>query len=80
MNLFRRRDGFVFALTYGADADWVRNVVAAGGCEVLTRRTRYTLTDPQVYVDEERADMPLPVRRILGIVRVSEFLYLRIAP
>ncbi|MGE2716137.1 nitroreductase family deazaflavin-dependent oxidoreductase [Mycolicibacterium litorale] len=80
VNLFARRDGFVFALTYGSDADWVRNVVAAGECELVTRRRRYVLTDPQVYVDEDRADMPAPVRNILALVNVSEFLYLRIAP
>jgi len=81
VNLFRRRDGFVFALTYGSDADWVRNVLAAGGCEVITRRRRHSLTDPQCYVDETRSDMPaFPVRSILALVDVSEFLYLRIAP
>lgn len=80
VNLFRRRDGFVLALTYGSDADWVRNVVAAGGCEVITRRRRYRVTDPQLYVDEDRSEMPAvpPVRYILAAVRVSEFLYLRI--
>ncbi|KUI31453.1 nitroreductase family deazaflavin-dependent oxidoreductase [Mycobacterium sp. GA-2829] len=81
VNLFRRRDGFVFALTYGSGADWVRNVVAAGGCELITRRRHYTLTDPQLYVDEDRAEMPrFPVRSILRVANVSEFLYLRIAP
>lgn len=82
VNLFRRRDGFVFALTYGSDADWVRNVVAAGHCDVITRRRRYALTDPQVYVDTGRTDMPTlpPVRYLLGMLGVSEFLYLRIAP
>jgi len=33
------RDGvrYVFALTYGSDVDWVRNVLAARGCEIRTR-------------------------------------------
>jgi deazaflavin-dependent oxidoreductase (nitroreductase family) len=81
INLFRRRDGFVVALTYGSDSDWVKNVVAAGGCEVITRRRRYRLTDPQLYVDEDRSEMPKvpPVRYILGLVGVSEFLHLRVA-
>ncbi len=26
--------GFVIALTYGPDRDWVRNVLAAGGCTI----------------------------------------------
>jgi deazaflavin-dependent oxidoreductase (nitroreductase family) len=29
---FRVDDGYVVALFYGADRDWVRNVLAAGGC------------------------------------------------
>lgn len=70
VNLFRRRDGFVFALTYGSDSDWVKNVLAAGECEVVTRRRCYSLTGPHLYVDEARSDMPRPVRRILAVVGV----------
>jgi hypothetical protein len=80
INLFRRRDGFVFALTFSSDVDWVKNVRAAGGCEVITRRKRYSLTDPELYVDEDRSEMPRfpPVRYMLRFANVAEFLYLRI--
>ena len=37
LNVFRTDDGFVIALTYGPEADWVKNVLAAGGCDLLTR-------------------------------------------
>ena len=30
VNVFRRSDGYVVALTYRAGADWVRNVLTAG--------------------------------------------------
>ena len=30
INAFRTRGGYVFALTYGADTDWLRNVRARG--------------------------------------------------
>jgi len=33
VNVFAAKDGYVFALTYGPDTDWVKNVLAAGGCE-----------------------------------------------
>jgi hypothetical protein len=36
MNVFRRGNEYVFALTYGADVQWVRNVIAAGGCQLVT--------------------------------------------
>lgn len=78
INVFRRGDTFVFALTYGSGAQWVRNVRAAGGCELETRRRRYRLSAPEVYVDETRAAMPVVVRRILTLVEVSEFMVLRI--
>ena len=31
VNVFATADGYRFALTYGPDTDWVRNVLAAGG-------------------------------------------------
>jgi deazaflavin-dependent oxidoreductase (nitroreductase family) len=34
---FRLDDGYVIALFYGADRNWVRNVVAAGSCTLATR-------------------------------------------
>ena len=37
VNVFPTQDGYRFALTYGPDTDWVRNVLAAGGCELETR-------------------------------------------
>ncbi|HWD51699.1 MAG TPA: hypothetical protein VG412_04810 [Acidimicrobiales bacterium] len=38
----------VIALFYGADADWVRNVLAAGGGELIRRRRRLTMSDPRI--------------------------------
>ena len=32
---FHREGRFVVALTYGSDTDWVRNVLAAGGCSLI---------------------------------------------
>ena len=45
---FRRGNGFVIALTYGSESDWVRNVLAAGGCEIAARRRRYQVGIPTV--------------------------------
>ncbi len=78
VNVFRRGEWVVFALTYGSDADWVRNVLAAGGCEVVTRGQRLQLTAPRLVRDEDRAAVPAPVRVILGIVSVDEFLTMHV--
>jgi deazaflavin-dependent oxidoreductase (nitroreductase family) len=37
VNLFRDGDRYVIALTYGADSQWVRNVLAAGAVDIETR-------------------------------------------
>ncbi len=72
---FRRQDGFVVALTYGAEADWVRNVISAGGCELETRRRRYQVGDPRVYRDENATDMPAFIRFMLRrVIKAPEFL------
>ncbi|MCW2649692.1 MAG: hypothetical protein JWR32_668 [Mycobacterium sp.] len=83
VNVFRRRDdhsGFVVALTYGSQADWVKNVLAAGECDLVTRGHRYHLVEPVLYVDPQRKGLPTPVRLALTVVNVTEFLALRLAP
>jgi deazaflavin-dependent oxidoreductase (nitroreductase family) len=77
---FRRPHGYVIALTYGPQADWVRNVLAAGGCELEAGRHRYQLTNPKVYRDETAADMPAPIRFVLRrVINAPDFLSLEIA-
>src|SRR5216683_4697167 len=43
VNVFRAPDGFLIALTYGRESEWVKNVLADGGCELETRGVRYQL-------------------------------------
>lgn len=76
VNVFRTPGGYVVALTYGPDADWVKNVLAAGGCELVTRRGTHDLTDPRIVRDETRAGMPWVVRQVLAANDVSDFLHL----
>jgi deazaflavin-dependent oxidoreductase (nitroreductase family) len=75
VNLFRSGDRWVFALTYGADAQWVRNVLAAGACEVETRGERIRLVDPEIVQDPRL--VPAPVRVILRALRVGDFMVMR---
>lgn len=75
--VFRTEDGYVVALTYGPDADWVRNVLAAGHCRLITRRRTIELTEPRIVRDETRRHMPrFFVRQILTLVGAHDFLYL----
>ena len=77
VNVVRHGDRYVFVLTYGPDAQWVRNVLAAGGCAVETRGRRIELTAPELVHDPDRALVPAPVRSILGALRVSHFMLLQ---
>ena len=74
VNVFRDGDRYVFALTYGAESDWVRNVLAAGGCRIETRRRTVELVDPERFTDPTRRLVPIPARWILGLVSVDEFI------
>jgi deazaflavin-dependent oxidoreductase (nitroreductase family) len=78
VNMFRTGDDrYVVALTYGRDSDWVRNTLAAGGCEAQTRGRHVHLTEPEIVHDDQRALMPVPVRNVLGLADVSDFMVLR---
>ena len=79
MNVFRQGDEFVFALTYGADVQWVKNILAAGECGLRTRGRELRLVEPRLYADPAQRDMPFPVRQFLGLLKVTEFLRMRIA-
>jgi len=37
VNVFRASNAFIIALTYSSQSEWVKNVLAAGGCELKTR-------------------------------------------
>jgi deazaflavin-dependent oxidoreductase (nitroreductase family) len=76
VNVFRRGGGYRFALTYG-EGEWVRNVLAAGSCEIRTRRRTIRLTDPRLFRDPRRAGIPIPTRWVLAAVDVDEFLEMR---
>jgi deazaflavin-dependent oxidoreductase (nitroreductase family) len=76
VNLFRHGDRYVIALTYGADSQWVRNVMAAGGTEVETRGRTIRLVEPELRRDPTRSLVPPPVRMVLRAVDVDEFMLL----
>jgi deazaflavin-dependent oxidoreductase (nitroreductase family) len=76
VNIFRTDGGYVVALTYGPQSDWVRNVLAAGGCDVTMRGRTVHLTEPEIVHDPQRHLMPAFARPILGALGVDDFLVL----
>lgn len=80
MNVFRRGDHMVFALTYGPDVQWVKNVLAAGELEVRTMGRTLHLVEPELFHDPDQREMPFVIRPFLHAMRVTEFLRMRIVP
>jgi hypothetical protein len=80
VNVFASSDGYVFALTYGPDTDWVKNVLAAGGCELRTRGRTVRLTSPRLFHDEARRDIRPLERQVLRVIGVADFLSAKTAP
>jgi deazaflavin-dependent oxidoreductase (nitroreductase family) len=79
VNVFPTEDGFLFALTYGPDTDRVRNVVAAGGCELHTRGRTVQLKSPRLHHDESRRGIRPVERQLLRLLGVADFLTLKTA-
>lgn len=81
VNLFTAGDGrLIVALTYGPGTDWVKNVLADGGCEVRARGRVLRARDPRVYHDESRHGIRTLERQVLGLLGVSDFMSLTVEP
>jgi deazaflavin-dependent oxidoreductase (nitroreductase family) len=66
VNMFRDGERYVFALTYGADSQWVRNVMAAGSCEVRTHGRTVRLCEPASSPIGSAASSRCPSARCCG--------------
>ena len=78
---FRRGDRGVFAMFYGTEAQWVKNVLAAGSCRFEAPRSAAVhLESPELVRDPTRRLAPWFMRPVLALLRVSDFLVLRVVP
>ena len=77
VNVFHRGNQFVFVLTYGR-SEWVKNVLAAGECQMRYKRRDVHLVSPEVIVDPTMTLVPRPVRFIGRVARVAELLRMSI--
>jgi deazaflavin-dependent oxidoreductase (nitroreductase family) len=80
VNVVHRGAMTVIPLTYGADADWVRNVLAAGYCRLETRGRIDELCEPAVTVDLAHRLVPVGMRQALDLLRVDHVLLLQPCP
>jgi deazaflavin-dependent oxidoreductase (nitroreductase family) len=74
---FGTQDGLVVALLYGANSDWVRNVLVAGGATVERSGTARGYSQPRlVGRDEGLRLIPAVARVPVRLLRTHDFLRL----
>jgi deazaflavin-dependent oxidoreductase (nitroreductase family) len=76
VSVFPAGSGYLFALTYGPDTDWVKNVLAAGGCGLRTRGRAIQLGSPRLFHDDSRSGIRPLERQVLRMLGVADFLSL----
>lgn len=76
VNVFTAGDRYVIALTYGSDTDWVKNVLAAGGCGLRTGGRAMQMGSPRLFHDESRSGIRPVERQVLRVLGVADFLSL----
>ena len=68
----------LITLPYGRRSDWLRNVLAKGGCEIMHQNQTFTASDPAILdVDEARPLLP-PGKE--GFLQTAEYLKMSIQP
>jgi deazaflavin-dependent oxidoreductase (nitroreductase family) len=75
------QDGFAFALTYGPEVDWYRNILAAGSCTLRWRGKTFSLEQPETLSAEAGLQaFSFPFRPVLRLMRKRDFFRLRLSP
>lgn len=78
VNVFQRGEEVIFALTYGPDRDWVRNVIHEGRFMLIHHGRSTELIEPRLQETEEApAAIPAVARGILRRANVHTFLLAR---
>jgi deazaflavin-dependent oxidoreductase (nitroreductase family) len=78
VNVFERGEEFIFALTYGPDRDWVRNLMHQGQFTLIHRGRTTELIEPRLWESKEMpASIPAVARAILRGASVHTFLLAR---
>jgi deazaflavin-dependent oxidoreductase (nitroreductase family) len=73
----RTVEGFVIALPYGSNTDWLKNVIASGSATLAHQGNSYQVDGPEVVPSTEAArDFSARERRTLRLLGVDECLRL----
>jgi len=78
INVFKRGEDYIFVLTYGSESQWVKNVLAAGECQIRVRGRDIHLVEPALISNPPWDLLPWPARLIeRRVAGVTEFLRMR---
>ena len=70
--------GFLIALPYGPNTDWLKNVLASGAATIVDQGTTYTVDHPEVVpLSEAEPELPPDTLRPLHLFRVEACLRVR---
>jgi deazaflavin-dependent oxidoreductase (nitroreductase family) len=70
-------DFVLITLPYGQRSDWLKNVLAGGGCEIIHRHQIFTATLPQILTEAEAKRLLPPGKKV---AQIKDFLRLEINP
>jgi deazaflavin-dependent oxidoreductase (nitroreductase family) len=75
VNVFQRGEEFIFALTYGPERDWVKNLMHQGRFTLIHRGRTTELIEPRLWeTTEAPTAIPAVAREILRRAGVHTFL------
>jgi deazaflavin-dependent oxidoreductase (nitroreductase family) len=69
----------IIPLSYGENVDWLRNVLAQGGCEIVRKHEKIIATNPEV-IDSAvvLADLPQERCELFERIKMEKFLRLQV--
>jgi deazaflavin-dependent oxidoreductase (nitroreductase family) len=74
-------DGFVIALPYGSNTDWLKNVLAKGSATIVDEGTTYAVDQPEIVATAVAAPLfPPETQRTLRLFAVEQCLQVRRGP
>jgi deazaflavin-dependent oxidoreductase (nitroreductase family) len=73
---FPYEDGFVIGLSYGADVDWCRNVIAAGHAALTWRGQTFALERPEIIPTSTAVLQAIPPYFRLPARELKQFVWL----
>ena len=72
--------GYIFILMYGADSDWVQNILAAGTATLRVDGSTVKLGSPRVITsDAAWQQMPSTAKRPPDLAKVTEYLQMDVS-